>query len=444
MLRPFPTPGRRRLLALTLGVFVVLGLGLSVCTAAADWEAGRTQYSWAVRWRPDVASYHRRYGEMILMDNPELALREFLRAQQLDPNDTLTRADLSAVEMGTDRNAPAFRRNASGSSINPLFYSHWRYANMMLTQGDLESFWRETAMAGGLVKDADVFPSIIVRALSASHDDFTRLYEVLPKESPLAAEAFCNAAWEKQRPDQIRLGLQWLTRLHPPITPEDRNARTAVLAHFLQYQLANQPESVTQTWDEGVHAGLLKGDLPGPTGNRIVDGDFPAGSVISQLHPISSTHDAPFAWTAGSEENLGIQVVVTHDSQWPTVLSLQLDGDEGSGLLLAQQWFLASPGQRYRLEAVARTQFDGPATGLQLWLLDRLGQVLTQLPLNTPGTWAHSQLDLTLAAPPTARHPEAYRVELHYVRTLGESPVENTFWVGRVALQPLPATQVPQ
>ncbi|MHB8734088.1 MAG: hypothetical protein ACYC6M_02185 [Terriglobales bacterium] len=442
MLRPFPSPIRRRVLAGTLSIVVGLGLALTVCTAAADWEAGLAHYDWAVRWRPDIAAYHRRFGEMILMDNPELAREEFLRAQQLDPNDVLTRADLSAVEMGTDRNAPAFSRNASGSSINPLFYSHWRYANMVLTRGDLEGFWRETAIAGRLVKEADVFPSIIVRALSASGDDFKRLYQVLPRESALAAEAFCNAAWEKQRSDQIQRGLSWLTSLPSPPNPEDRKARTAIVAHFLLYQLQNEPENVAATWAEGVHAGLLKGALPMTPDNQIVDGEFPAGSVVSLLHPNSSTHDAPFAWTAGSEENLGIQTVATHDATWPTALSLQLDGDEGDSLLLAQQWLLAHPGQRYRLEGVAREQFADPAQGLQLWLSDRFGQVLSRLPLATPVAWAHSQIELTLPLPPNAHHPESYRAALYYVRTLGEAPAQNTFWVARVALVPLPGSEV--
>jgi len=450
-------PRIRRAVGILLIAFALALAGASFVSWQADSAAEAGDWARAIAWRPDVALYHLRLGELNIATNPPLADRELTRSLQLDPYNPVTAADLATVEISLRRHPQASRLTQRMASTTS-FDERWREANLRLMRHDLAGFWTETQLACAVADRDDVFASVVSRALTVSNYDFTRLYAVLPHGNDHAAEAFLDAAVEYRQlksggenpvPAEI-LGFRWLQHLPPAADAYAQREREEAAEKYLRDLLLHSPEAVPEVWRAGRAAGLFHGAPLARSGELVTAGSFPHPVPTEAFPPpVAGSRTRIFGWLRDDSGRVLVDTVVTGDSAYPTALALTFDGDENDQVKLAHQWFVARPGTSVVLSAVARSLRPQPSGGVLLILRDRYGSERGRLALAAPADWQRSQTSLVLPPLPVTppRQPdgsrpdrltpaplEAYELCLEYQRPLGALPLHNEVAVTRVSL----------
>lgn len=454
-------PVARRAVGILLIAFALALAGASFVSWQADSAAEAADWPRAIAWRPDVALYHLRLGELNIATNPPLADRELTRSLQLDPDNPVTAADLATVEIALRRH-PQASQLTQRMSATTNFDERWREANLRLMKHDLPGFWDETQQACAVADRDDVFASVVSRALTVSNFDFSRLYTVLPHGNDHAAEAFLDAAveyrqlksgQEKPVPPEI-LGFRWLRHLPPAADEYAQREREAAAEKYLRDLLLHSPEAVPEVWRAGRAAGLFHGAPLSLEGELITAGSFPHPIPTEEFPPpVAGDRTRIFGWLRDDSGRVLVNTVMTGEARYPTGLALTFDGNENDQAKLTHQWFVARPGTAVILSAVARSLSARPSDGVLLVLRNRYGSEIGRLALAAPSDWQRSQTRLVLpplpAAPPrrpdgsqpdplTPSPIEAYQLSVEYERPLGALPLHNVVAVSRVSLQTAP------
>lgn len=447
---------------IVLIVFALVLAGAAFVSWQADSAAEAGDWPRAIAWRPDVALYHLRLGELNMATNPPLADRELTRSLQLDPYNPVTAADLATVEISLRRH-PQASQLTQRMSATTSFDERWREANLRLMKHDLPGFWDGMQQACAVADRDDIFASVVSRALTVSDYDFSRLYAVLPRGNEHAAEAFLDAAveyrqlksgQEKPVPPEV-LGFRWLRELPATADTYAQREREAAAEKYLRDLLQHSPEAAPEVWREGRAAGLFHGAPLQAHGEMITDGSFPHPIPTKEFPPpVAGARTRIFDWLRDDSGRVLVNTVVTGDARYPTALALTFDGDEYDQAKLVHQWFVAPPRTAVMLSAVARSLHAQPSAGVLLILRNRYGSEIGRLALTAPAAWQQSQTSLVLpplpASPP--RHPdgsqpqrlmpsplEAYRISVEYERPLGALPLNNVIAVTAVSLHNAPA-----
>ncbi len=443
----------RRRLAPALGLMLAsLGsLALGFANWRAETYAHRDDFARAIAWRPDNGPDLRVLGEQMLATHAKRALPLLIRSVRMNPESALTRMDLVTAELATGQLARAQATAARSARHFPYsFRLHWLWANLALTAGKRESFWRQFHRSCQLADDS-YFRPMIMRAMTIPRPSSRRVWAELPPQSLAAAAGFLRIALSLQRTRQLPLALVRVLQLSRHLDPRQRDrARTALLA-VLQRDLSADPVEALMIWNRGLRLGVFQGRPKYARGELVTAPDFPASS----LQRYTGANTDWLGWfplgNTATEFNL--------ENHRGGRLVIDLSGMEGSQTVeLLRQWLLTAPGTALKLsmESRCRSRRDpGECGGFSLQLRHHQ-KTLFRLPAPAAADWQRASATFVLPPAPAAVKPlarkiqqrlspslMAYQLRLTYQRPFGATPLDGSLRVRRISVETLPAAPTP-
>jgi len=431
-----PLPARpgvvQRIVAGLLLVLAGCGAILTWVAWRADAADLRADYARAVWWRPGVPMYHRQLGELNLMESPKLAEKELLEALRLDPYNDLAMADITTVELALGNWPRAVAFSSQQVGVEPGFGDHWRLANLYLSHGDQDGFWRETSIAARYA-DSEYFPSMVVRALTSTNHDFARLRSALPAGSAAAASAYLGAALKFNNHDAALYGLSWVAGLPVPNNDPTADARRKALLDLYVHAWRAWPQDVPRIGQQLQAAGLLGEVAKTGTAPYLLDGNFSpeeqerlatiAGDPAEELRAV-------LGWQWNSPPGVRFYAVHTNNAQHPSAAEFIFDGTEADDTDLTRQWILSAGGTKHANAWVQRLD-ESQSNGLSLRIASLQGALAGEIELKASGNWTRASGALQLPA----SSQSAWQVSLHYHRIPGEVPLRGSIVVSGVSIE---------
>ena len=451
------------LLALAL---VCAWLGLRTWLAAR--AAARQDYALAVHYRSDIPRYQLLLGGKQLLTRPPQAVKTFQKAIQLNPYSEAARFQyaMGYLASGNFREAVIAARHGIRAVPNS-FELHWLLANLELAHDDSRDFWHEFPLASHLARPA-YFSSLIIRASTAPHGSFMRIWRDMPDNLPAtmafdsalentlaqtrqsAVQLAANPAGSMANAKRIAAQLQdqnaalthgvnrllRLARLRPPTATADVRA---ICTQIIEREIHYRPSLAFAVWNVGSREGLYPGPLKHAQGELVTAEHFPAGSLQAVISNASNW----LGWFPGGNAFTAEHIVALRHG---TALAIQLHGNQGGRLDLLYQWLTSAPFQALRLSITARCRHPGACAGLDLRLMDTQGHNLFSLPVQLGQTWQTSQgiyrkTAVSVTGPETnsgiqrGSSMTALRLVLHYRRPLGQPPLANTILIRKISVR---------
>jgi tetratricopeptide (TPR) repeat protein len=324
---------------LTAAVLSFFGIRAALATYYANLGT-RAGFETAVRLEPHDPRKWYLFGHYLQTDeveaDPRRAIAAYKTSLDLDPLSADTWLDLAEAyeaEFAIDDARKAF---LEANHVYPASSQvHWRYANFLVRQNELESAFSEFRKA--IEKDPQL-GGATVRICRHYEPDFNHILdEVLP---PIA-EAYLNVLWELTDEADTSDGLKvWskLFLLHPKMNSRD-------VIHFVDGLLREKHTSEAAiVWPQA--AGLM--DLPkmeDPAGSLIWDGGFETNVI-----------DGGLAWRFDQKKSvlIGYDQEIKHSGA--RALRLDVDQKDIFGFVGVCQWVVVEPKTAYEFSGWLRTR----------------------------------------------------------------------------------------
>jgi tetratricopeptide (TPR) repeat protein len=412
---------RARLAILAAAVLVALWLSyFGIRTAVAKYESDKdTERSAqiAVRLEPGNFEYWHflgRHAELSLEHpSPDLARQYFKKAISLNPLATDAWLDLATLEELDGHPDDARDAYNRAQIAYPIWaYTHWRYGNFLLRQGDWVEAKKEIRRA------VELEPTLATQA-------FTRVYhakpnvteiadDVLPPKQSVYIDAISELVNENQLTDAEILWSRLMT-LNPKLTVNDVDKLVSHLG------LAGEISESWRVWCQGLATMKL------PSLHQI------PGSLVWDPSFETDIKDKSFSWnyTSGAESVL-ISLDGSEQHSGRQSLRLSFDGKHNPGQEIVWTRGAVEPGRKYHLTGWIKTKDITGSSGIRLFVRSVEDHTPRTSTLQIIGTAPWTLVDQTWIA-----GPKTHTVLIGVIREASEDPtirISGSAWIDDVNL----------
>ena len=347
------------------------------------------------------------------------AIRAYRSALELNPGSSDIWLDLATVYESEGDLAAARSAFRQAKKVYPLSAEvSWRYGNILLRQGELESASTEMHLA--VQADPKRAAEAFSRSLRAGSNFENTLDRILPPITEAYVDVISDQAADRHTGNALKV---WdrLASLHPRINLRD--SFSLVDALMAEKRIAE----AGRVWDQAVlFAGLA--DLQGPSGSVLWDGGFESG-----------VSGGGFSWSF-PEISRSVQVGTNVEEKHSGNRSLRLafDGKSNVNFSGVCHFVPVRPSSRYHFSGWVRTKMLTTDQGIR-FQLHSLGtqDASTVSSPDVHGTQPWTPIDL-----PWSSGKNVQEMQVCVVRTPSEeadSRIQGIAWVDDVALVPDPA-----